>query len=215
VFRPGHGCYRCLFPAPPPPGTVPSCAEAGILGAVAGVLGSMEAVEALKLLLGLYPDGPGQLLLYDALRTSWHAVPFRADPRCPVSGEHPSITALVDYEGFCGVPLPTTEAPSDAAPVFELGHEEAVRLMDEGSLRIIDVRTAEEFSRGHLPGAVRTALDDLDGLRNEAAPVLTVCAVGVRSQYAAQYLRARGVRAWSLKDGTAGWVNAGRPWIAP
>ena len=212
VFRPGHGCYRCLFPTPPPPGTVPSCAEAGILGAVAGVLGSMEAVEALKLLVGLYPDEPGKLLLYDAIRSSWHAIPFRADPLCPVSGEHPTITELVDYEGFCGVPLPTNEEPSDAAPVFEMGALEAERLLAEGKVRVIDVRTPEEYRRGHLPGAVLTPLDQLDTLDDDRRPVLTVCAVGVRSQYAAQYLRTRGRTAWSLKEGTSGWVNAGRPW---
>ncbi len=214
VFTPGRGCYRCLFPSPPPPGTVPSCAEAGILGAVAGVLGSMQAVEALKILIGLQDDGPARLLLYDALRSTWHAVPFRNDPRCPVSGTNPTITELPDYEGFCGVPLPTTETPSDAAAVFELTGEEAARRLQAGEIRVVDVRTAEEYARGHLPGAALTALEALDAV-GAGPPVLTVCAVGVRSQYAAQYLRAHGIDAWSLAGGTAAWTNDGRPLVAP
>ena len=214
VFRPGRGCYRCLFPTPPPPGTVPSCAEAGILGAVAGVLGSMQAVEALKILLGLQDDESARLLLYDALRSTWHAVPFRNDPRCPVSGAHPTITELQDYEGFCGVPLPTEATPSDAAPVFALSRELAAERLRAGELRVLDVMTPEEYARGHLPGAKLTPLEALDTV-GAGPPVLTVCAVGVRSQYAAQYLRAHAIDAFSLEGGTAGWANDGRPLVVP
>jgi molybdopterin/thiamine biosynthesis adenylyltransferase/rhodanese-related sulfurtransferase len=215
VFRPGRGCYRCLFPMPPPPGAVPSCAEAGILGAVAGVLGSMEAVEAIKVLLGLAQDEPSRLLLYDAWHSSWQSVPFHPDPRCPLCGEHPSLFELVDYEGFCGVPLPTSEAASDGAPRYELPLAEAARLVQAGAVEIVDVRSPDEFCRGHLPGARQTALDALDqalALPSDR-PILTVCTVGIRSQYAAQYLRTRGREAWSLQGGTAEWVNGGHPWV--
>ncbi len=106
VFIPGQGCYRCLFPAPPPPGVVPSCAEAGVLGALTGVIGSMQAVETLKLILEIGESLSGRLLLYDALSGEFRTVKLRRDPKCPLCGDDPTITELIDYEGFCGAPFP-------------------------------------------------------------------------------------------------------------
>jgi adenylyltransferase/sulfurtransferase len=103
VFVPGHGCYRCLYPAPPPPGVVPSCAEAGVLGVVCGVVASIQGVETIKLLLGLGEGLVGRLLFVDALSMDFRQVKFRRDPACPVCGDHPTITDLIDYEAFCGV----------------------------------------------------------------------------------------------------------------
>lgn len=104
VFLPGHGCYRCLYPAPPPPGVVPSCAEAGVLGVVCGVIASIQGVETIKLLLGLGDPLVGRLVFFDALSMEFRQVKFRRDPNCPVCGDRPTITDLIDYHAFCGVP---------------------------------------------------------------------------------------------------------------
>jgi len=104
VFLPGHGCYRCLYPAPPPPGVVPSCAEAGVLGVVCGVIASIQGVETIKLLLGLGETLAGRLVFFDALSMEFRQVKYRRDPECPVCGDHPTITDLFDYQAFCGVP---------------------------------------------------------------------------------------------------------------
>jgi adenylyltransferase/sulfurtransferase len=115
VFLPGQEtpCYRCLFPEPPPPGTVPSCAEGGVFGVLPGILGSVQAVEAIKLVLGAGQTLAGKLLLYDALRNEFTTVKLRWDPDCPVCGKHPSVTELIDYEAFCGL------APGQAPPEAE------------------------------------------------------------------------------------------------
>jgi len=104
VYIPGKGCYRCLFPSPPPPGAVPSCAEAGVLGALTGVVGSIQAVETLKLLLGIGESLASRLLLIDALSMEFRTVRIRKNPKCPLCGENPSVTKLIDYEVFCGLP---------------------------------------------------------------------------------------------------------------
>ena len=107
VFMPGHGCYRCLYPAPPPPGVVPSCAEAGVLGVVCAVIASIQGVETIKLLLGLGEPLVGRLVFFDALAMEFRQVKYRRDPACPVFGDHPTITDLIDYHEFCGVPPAT------------------------------------------------------------------------------------------------------------
>jgi adenylyltransferase/sulfurtransferase len=106
IYQPGQGCYRCLFPAPPPPGAVPSCAEAGVLGVLPGIVGSIQAVETIKLILGLGEPLIGRLLLFDALTMEFRTLKTRRDPNCPVCGDHPTITELIDYHEFCGIPLP-------------------------------------------------------------------------------------------------------------
>jgi molybdopterin/thiamine biosynthesis adenylyltransferase len=106
VFVPGHGCYRCLYPSPPPPGVVPSCAEAGVLGVVCGVIASIQGVETIKLLLRLGEPLVGRLVFFDALAMEFREVRYRRDPSCPVCGDHPTITDLIDYDEFCGVPSP-------------------------------------------------------------------------------------------------------------
>jgi MoaD family protein len=104
VFLPGKGCYRCLYPTPPPPGLVPSCAEAGVLGALPGVIGCIQAIETMKLILGEGESLSGRLLLFDALAMEWRSVRIRRDPACAVCGDHPTVTQLIDYEEFCGFP---------------------------------------------------------------------------------------------------------------
>jgi len=104
VYLPGKGCYRCLYPTPPPPGLVPSCADAGVLGALPGVIGCIQAIETIKLILGAGESLSGRLLLFDALSMEWRTVRIRRDPECVVCGDHPTVTELVDYEEFCGFP---------------------------------------------------------------------------------------------------------------
>lgn len=106
VFKPGSGCYRCLFPAPPPPGLVPNCAEAGVLGALTGVMGSIQAIEVIKQILEIGETLESRLLLFDALSMEFRVVKLRRDPKCPLCGDDPTISELIDYEGFCGAPFP-------------------------------------------------------------------------------------------------------------
>jgi adenylyltransferase/sulfurtransferase len=106
VFVPGQGCYRCLFPSPPPPGMVPSCAEAGVLGSLTGIMGSIQATETIKYILGIGEPLVSRLLIVDALASEFRVVKLRRDPKCPLCGDDPTITELIDYEGFCGAPFP-------------------------------------------------------------------------------------------------------------
>lgn len=212
VFRPGAGCYRCLFPEPPPPGTVPDCAEAGVFGALAGVMGSMQALEALKLLLGLEQSETGTLMVYDSLAATWHRFPFPRDTECAVCGDHPTVRDLIDYESFCGLADPS--APAGAAVAAGLPAEYAVdvpqaaRLMADPAVRVVDVRSPAEFLGGHLPGALNYPLEELDALQ-PGQPLVVVCAAGIRSAYAVQYLRSQGHTAWSVTGGMAAWRAAG------
>jgi adenylyltransferase/sulfurtransferase len=108
VFLPGQGCYRCLFPAPPPPGAVPSCAEAGVLGVLPGIIGVIQAIEAIKLILNLGESLVNRLLLFDSLAMEFREVKIRRDPECPLCGDNPTIDQLIDYEAFCGAPMAAT-----------------------------------------------------------------------------------------------------------
>jgi adenylyltransferase/sulfurtransferase len=109
VYQPGKGCYRCVFPDPPPPGSVPSCAEAGVLGVLPGIIGSIQAIEAIKLILGEGEPLVNRLLLFDALAMQFRTVKIRRDPRCPLCGDTPTVHRLIDYDAFCGIPSPATE----------------------------------------------------------------------------------------------------------
>ncbi len=113
TFVPGKGCYRCLYPTPPPPGMVPSCAEAGVLGVLPGIVGSIQAVETIKLILGIGDTLSGRLLLFDALDMEFRQVKVRRNADCPVCGDHPTVTKLIDYEEFCGIPHVEQPAPAD------------------------------------------------------------------------------------------------------
>jgi adenylyltransferase/sulfurtransferase len=207
TFLPGEGCYRCLFPTPPPPGSVPDCAEAGVFGALAGVFGSLEAVEAIKAVLRVAEGGP-RLRMYDALSGEWHAIRIRRDPDCAVCGERPTIAGLLDdYQVFCGL------QPTDGVPT--LGAAEAARLLEVGHGVLVDVRTPAEVALGAIPGSRPVPLADLDpevGDWPRDRAVVCVCAAGGRSAQAAARLRAAGVEAYSLDGGVLAWQAEGLPW---
>ncbi|HSG50408.1 MAG TPA: molybdopterin-synthase adenylyltransferase MoeB [Longimicrobiales bacterium] len=214
---PGGPCYRCLFREPPPPDLVPSCAEAGVFGALPGVVGSMQALEAIKWVLGVGRSLAGRLLLFDGMGASWREVEVRRDPGCPVCGDHPTVTELVDYERFCGL---TPEAAVGAAGGFPIALDplELRDLLDgpEPPL-LVDVREGWEWREGNLAdrGAVHLPLGDLPGSLDRlprARPLVLVCSMGARSAGAAQYLRDQGyARAANLSGGLRAWAREFQP----
>ena len=216
VFWAGHGpCYRCLFTEPPPPGMVPSCAEAGVLGVLPGIIGCVQALEAVKLLLGQGDALVGRLLLFDALRMRFREMRLRRDPACPVCGDEPTIHELIDYERFCGYDpaeaFPETQM-SNAVP--EITPTELKARLDRGDrLTIIDVREPVEWDICNLEahGArliplqqVPQRLDEID----PAAEIVMQCRSGARSGQAAAYLRQRGYeRVMNLDGGILAWSD--------
>jgi adenylyltransferase/sulfurtransferase len=211
VFYPGRGpCYRCLYPEPPPPGEVPSCAEGGVLGILPGLIGCIQATEAVKLLLGKGTPLVGRLLLYDALQMSFREFKVRRNPRCPMCGENPTIKQLIDYEQFCGVR--GQEAPAPAAAGAELTVEELKKRIDRGEdLFILDVRNPEEFRICRIPGSTLIPLPSLPqrlGELDAGRELIVHCKSGVRSQKAIQFLREKGFRNLkNLKGGILAWAE--------
>ncbi len=185
VWWKGHGpCYRCVFPEPPPPGAVPSCAEGGVLGVLCAAIGSVQSTEAIKLLLGIGDPLTGRLLVHDALRQTWDTLTVRADPSCPVCGENPSVTELIDYVEFCGVPGAPT-ADEGAVPEVSV-RQLADELAATDPPLLVDVRGPEERAIASIPGAVPIHLDRFrSGTAWEDLPhdrrVLIHCKVGGRS----------------------------------
>ncbi len=160
VFFPPQGpCYRCLYPEPPPPGEVPSCAEGGVLGILPGVIGCIQATETIKLILGKGEPLIGRLLLYDALGMSFREFKVRGNLRCPLCGDHPTITKLIDYEQFCGV---GGDAPPTVDGISETTVEEVKRRLDRREpVFILDVRNPEEYQICRIPGSTLIPLAEL------------------------------------------------------
>ncbi|HXY19992.1 MAG TPA: molybdopterin-synthase adenylyltransferase MoeB [Gemmatimonadales bacterium] len=216
VFWAARGpCYRCLYREPPPPELVPSCAEGGVLGVLPGIIGSLQALEALKLVLGTGETLVGRLVLFDALRMRFRELALEKDPDCPLCGTRPTIRELIDYEAFCGV--------GPAAPSAQDGLEVGVRALkadlDAGRpVVLLDVREPFEWAICRIPGSVLMPLGQLGeryGEIDPAAPVVTVCHTGVRSLDAARFLRSRGIaNARSLKGGVAAWAREIDPRMA-
>jgi molybdopterin/thiamine biosynthesis adenylyltransferase/rhodanese-related sulfurtransferase len=217
TFLPGRGCYRCLFPTPPPPGTVPSCAEGGIIGAVAGFMGSLEALEAIKILLGTGEPLANRLLLVDALSGEMRALRWQRNPACPVCGDHPTITSLIDYEEFCGLPGQMHGAPGSAGSVPavagdipEVDPDEARRLIEAGA-QLIDVREPWEWAMTRVPGATLIPMADIPSRLSEIdphRPAVIMCAVGGRSGRVVEALRRAGyANALNLAGGIVEWTN--------
>jgi len=212
-----HGpCYRCVFPEPPPPGQVPSCAEGGVLGLLCAAIGSIQAAEAVKLIVGIGDPLIGRLMVHDALRQSWDALTVRRDPGCAVCGESPTVTELVDYQDFCGMPGGSARAAAgDAVPLIS-ARELADLLSDGGAgagVLLVDVRGPDERGIASIPGAQAIHLDDF---RSGAAvlqiphdrPVIILCRSGSRSEEASRILIEAGhpdVR--NLAGGVLAWVR--------
>ncbi len=216
VFLPGRGCYRCLFPTPPPPGTVPSCAEGGIIGAVAGFMGTLQALETIKILLGRGETLSNRLLIVDALTAEIRTVRWSRNPDCPVCGDHPTITQLIDYEAFCGVPRPHPQPqPAAAAAVPEVSPAEARALVARGEAVLLDVREEWEWVTARIPGALFIPMAELPR-RLEEIPkdrtTVVYCATGNRSATVTQTLQAAGYpRAVNLAGGIVAWMNEQYP----
>ncbi len=207
-------CYRCLYPEPPPPGLVPSCAEGGVLGVLPGVVGLIQAIETLKLLLGVGETLVGRLLLFDALAMRFHELTLRKDPACALCGEHPTQKGLVDYEQFCGL----APAAQDEAQAWEVSPRElAERLGRDDDLILIDVREPHEHEIAHIEGARLVPLGHLPehlGELDSAREIVLHCHVGQRSMQALEFLYRSGFRKLkSLRGGIDAWSREVDPSI--
>jgi adenylyltransferase/sulfurtransferase len=210
VFYPGRGpCYRCLYPEPPPPGEVPSCAEGGVLGILPGLIGCIQATEAVKLLLGQGSPLVGRLLLYDALQMSFREFKVRRNPKCPLCGDAPTIKQLIDYEQFCGVRGQEAPAPATANEITV--DELKQRLDRREELFILDVRNPEEYQICKIAGSTLIPLPSLPQRFRELDPereLIVHCKSGMRSAKAIQFLREQGFRKLvNLKGGILAWAE--------
>ncbi|HQR17570.1 MAG TPA: molybdopterin-synthase adenylyltransferase MoeB [Gemmatimonadales bacterium] len=203
---PGGPCYRCLYAEPPPAGMVPGCAEAGVLGALPGVIGSIQAMEAIKLLLAIGEPLVGRLMLFDALRLSFRELSLQRDPACPLCGESPTVRELIDYEAFCGVTTTAAPAGIEVTPV-ELQQE----LAGGRPVVLVDVREVAEWELVRMKGAVLAPLSRLPGVAptlDARADIVTYCHHGARSLQAATFLRSVGLpRVRSLAGGIDAWAR--------
>lgn len=208
----GGPCYRCVFPEPPPPGLVPSCAEAGVFGVLPGVIGAIQATETLKLVTGIGTPLAGRLLTYDALALKFQELRLRRDPGCPVCGDHPTVRDLVDYEAFCASGAPRVAAPDSAATGFHISPLELKARWDRGDRPLLlDVREPSEYRIVRLPEARLMPMGELAlgyGDLDPAREIVVYCHHGIRSVNAVAYLRSVGVaHARNLRGGIAAWTT--------
>ena len=206
----GGPCYRCLYPEPPPPGLVPSCAEGGVLGVLPGVIGLIQATEAIKLILGSGQPLIGRLLLYDALQMRFRELKLRRDPECPICGDHPTIHALIDYDQFCGV-VPAHAQPATGG-VPEVTVEQLKAKIDRGDdFFLLDVREPSEFQICRIAGSTLIPLGELaqrTGELDRSREIVVHCKVGARSARAVSLLQERGfTRVSNLKEGILAWID--------
>jgi adenylyltransferase/sulfurtransferase len=216
VFDSRRGpCYRCLFPDPPPPGLVPSCAESGVLGILPGTIGTLQATEALKLILGIGEPLVGRLLLYNAQDMSFEFVKLRKNPNCKVCGKYPSVTELIDYEAFCGVPGREVETGS-AGEEWDITPSELEAQLKSGAfLCLVDVREPHELEISHIDGTRSIPLGQLAMRSNELNPqdeIVLICKAGVRSTRALHILLGAGFRKLkNLQGGLNAWAKVVDP----
>ena len=209
VFDAARGpCYRCLYPDPPPPGLVPTCAEGGVLGVLPGVIGVIQGIEAIKLILGRGETLIGRLLLFDAMAMSFRELTLRKDPDCPLCGTRPTITGLVDYEQFCGL-SPTEQALAEATR-WEIGARELKSRLDRGEpVVLVDVREPHEAALARIEGATLVPLRSLPGRIAELdrdREIVLLCHHGQRSMRALELLRESGfAQLKSLRGGIDAW----------
>ena len=210
VFWAEHGpCYRCLYPEPPPPGMVPSCAEGGVLGVLCATVGSIQTTEAIKLLTGIGDPLVGRLTIYDALEMTFRSVRVRKDPECPLCGKNPTITELIDYEAFCGtISSEAAEAAADAT----ITAGELKEMFDRGDdFLLIDVREPAEYEIVRIPGAVLIPKGDLPSklaALPQNKPIVLHCKTGVRSAEALAMLKGAGfATAKHVQGGVTAWAQ--------
>jgi sulfur-carrier protein adenylyltransferase/sulfurtransferase len=213
VFAPhlGGPCYRCMFPEPPPPGMVPSCAEGGVLGVLPGIIGVMQAIEAIKLVMGIGEPLLGRLVHFDALKLKFREFKLRQDPKCPVCSENPTITELIDYDQFCGIPQ-AKAAEEAEAPIPHITVRELKAKFDRGDdFRLIDVREPFEWDICRIPGARLIPLGQLPSRMSEldsADEIVLQCKSGARSARALRLLQEAGfAKLANVEGGIAAWAE--------
>lgn len=203
-------CYRCLYPEPPPPGLVPSCAEGGVLGILPGIVGIVQATETVKLILGEGEPLVGRLLLYDALAMSFREMKLRKDPSCPVCGENPTVTELIDYEEFCGVPQAAAQEVEQNAEVREMTVTELDAKLRNGGIKVIDVREPHEYDVANIGAELiplNTLPDHLDDL-NKDEPIAVHCRSGARSAQAVRMMQDAGFKdVVNVRGGILAWSD--------
>ncbi len=213
VFAPhlGGPCYRCMFPEPPPPGMVPSCAEGGVLGVLPGIIGVMQAIEAVKLIMGIGETLMGRMIAFDALKMKFREFKLRKDPKCPVCSENPTITELIDYDQFCGIPQ--AKAAEDAEPhVPSVTVQELKAKQDRGDkFVLLDVREPFEYDICRIPGSKLIPLGNLPSRMSEldsADEILLQCKSGARSARALRLLQEAGFsKLANVEGGIAAWAE--------
>src|SRR5213080_1373222 len=210
VFWTEHGpCYRCLYPEPPPPGMVPSCAEGGVLGVLCASVGSIQVTEAIKVLTGIGDPLVGRLMIYDALEMTYRAVKVRKDPECPLCGKNPTITELIDYEAFCGT---VSDEAQQAAAGSTITAAELKAMQDSGEqFLLVDVREPAEWEIVRIPGAVLIPKGDLPAKLAELPqdkPIVAYCKTGIRSAEALALLKQAGFGdAKHVQGGVTAWAT--------
>jgi sulfur-carrier protein adenylyltransferase/sulfurtransferase len=211
---PGGPCYRCLYPEPPPPGLVPSCAEGGVLGVLPGIIGVIQATEAIKLMLDIGEPLIGRFLIYDALKMRFRELKLRKDPECPVCGTNPTVTKLIDYEQFCGLrPEPQqTQASGGAVNDWEITPVDLKKRMDAGDLLLIlDVREPNEYQINRIEGSTLIPLGELPRRYQELPrdrEIITQCKMGSRSAKAMDFLKSVGfAKVLNLRGGILEWID--------
>jgi adenylyltransferase/sulfurtransferase len=210
----GGPCYRCLYPEPPPPGLVPSCAEGGVLGVLPGLIGTIQATETLKLLLGAGSTLIGRLLLYDAWNMRFRELKLRRDFDWPVCGDHPTVKERIDYEQFCGIKPAAAGGVSDEASIPEVTVDELnARLTSGAPVFLLDVREKNEFDICRIPGSTLVPLGQIEARLGEITSgaagreILVHCKMGGRSAKAVRILKERGIEAKNVKGGILAWID--------
>jgi sulfur-carrier protein adenylyltransferase/sulfurtransferase len=213
VFAPylGGPCYRCMFPEPPPPGMVPSCAEGGVLGVLPGIIGVLQAIEAIKLIIGIGDSLIGRLLSFDALKLRFREFKIRKDPKCPICGDHPTIHELIDYDQFCGIPQADAEAAKEMDVPTISATELRAKIDRKEKFVLVDVREPFEFEICNIPGSKLIPLGELPARLSEldsADDIVLHCKVGGRSAKALKVLQEAGFRKLNnLRGGITAWAD--------
>ena len=212
VFGTKNGpCYRCLYPEPPPPGLVPSCAEGGVLGILPGLVGVIQATETIKLILGQGDPLVGRLLLVDSLAMRFRELKLRKNPECPVCGEHPTVTQLIDYQQFCGIKPPSEEEKVLNNGIPQMSVQELKRRMDSGDdLLVLDVREPYEYQIANIGGTL-VPMNDVPRRLDEISrdrEIIVQCRSGARSQRVAEFLKQNGYeKVANLAGGILAWSD--------